>query len=561
MAAQFASFSVRFSRTRYISLCRRSSISMFPFSTLDVTLNYVNDEPSEKHTTNQSNTDERRVLDELSDLLPIRHKTSIQNIQTESPSGKKLSIRAVDGFLSPEEKLRGVFLQKLRGKTAIERALANVGVELTIDVVSKVVNRGNLGGEAMIVFFNWAIEQQAIHKDIDSFHIILKAVGRRKFFTNMVEILHDMRMQGINPNSETLFIVMDSFIRADQVSKAIKIFGQLEEFGSKRDVESLNVLLQCLCQRSHVGAANSFLNKMKGKIPFDRLTYNLIIFGWSKFGMVSEIQRTLKAMIADGINPDNLTFSYLIEGLGRAGQINDAVEIFENLEGKGCAPDTGVYNALISNFISVGDFDECMKYYDSMLSKNCDPNMDTYTRLIVAFLKARKVADALEMFDEMIGRGIIPPTGTVTSFIEPICTYGPPHAALMIYRKARKVGCRISLSAYKLLLMRLSRFGKCGILLNLWDEMQESGYSSDMEVYEHVINGLCNTGQLESAVLVMEESLRKGFCPSKFICSKLNNKLLTSNKVERAYKLFLKIKDARHNENARSYWHAKGWHF
>lgn len=78
-----------------------------------------------------------------------------------------------------------------------------------------------------------------------------------------------------------------------------------------------------------------------------------------------------------------------------------------------------------------------------------------------------------------------------------------------------------------------------------------------MEVYEHVIHGLCNVGQLENAVLVMEESLRKGFFPSKLICSKLNNKLLNSNKVEMAYKLFLKIKVTRCNENSWRHWRAK----
>ncbi|EEF52882.1 pentatricopeptide repeat-containing protein, putative [Ricinus communis] len=195
------------------------------------------------------------------------------------------------------------------------------------------------------------------------------------------------------------------------------------------------------------------------------------------------------------------------------------------------------------------------------MRNNCDPDINTYTKLISAFIKGRKVADALEMLDEMLGRGIVPTTGDITSFIEPLCSFGPPHAAMMIYKKARKAGCKISLTAYKLLLMRLSRFGKCGMLLNIWDEMQENGYTSDMEVYEYVINGLCNIGQLENAVLVMEESLHKGFCPSRLIYSKLNNKLLASSKVERAYKLYLKVRDARSNENARRFWRANGWHF
>ncbi|PON90481.1 Pentatricopeptide repeat [Trema orientale] len=264
---------------------------------------------------------------------------------------------------------------------------------------------------------------------------------------------------------------MDSFIRARQVSKAVQMFRNLDEIGLDCDTESLNVLLRCLCRRSHVGAANLLLNSLRGKIPFDGTTYNVVLNGWSRFGRVGEMEKALGVMVADGIEPDGLTFSHVIEGLGRAGHVDDAVKVFESLKENGLVPDTSAYNAMISNFISGGDFDECMKY-------------------------------------------------------------GPPYAAMMVYRKAKRVGCRLSLSAYKLLLMRLSDLGKCGMMLNLWNDMQECGYSSDMKVYEYVISGLCNIGQLENVELIMEESLRKGFCPSRRTWSKLNGKLLASNGVE-----------------------------
>ncbi|XP_007018081.2 PREDICTED: putative pentatricopeptide repeat-containing protein At5g43820 [Theobroma cacao] len=551
--------SLSFNRARNHLPCINSFSSAFSFSTLsDSSIK----EPSFNQISNQSTVDERRVFGELSDLFQFSHSNAIVPYPyRESYPPKQIESGAVDEYLLPEEKLRGVFLQKLRGKTAIEHALSNVPVELSIDIIAKVVNIGNLGGEAMVLFFNWAMKQPGIARDIHSYYIIIKALGRRKFFKFMIETLHDMVKEGIKPDVETLSIVMDSFIRAQRVQKAIETFENLEELGLKRDTKSLNVLLQCLCRRAHVGAANSLFNAVNGKVKFNCDTYNIMISGWSKLGRVSKIERILKAMIADEFTPDCSTFSYLIEGLGRAGRIDDAVEIFDHMKEKGCIPDTRVYNAMISNFISVGNFDECMKYYKGLLNSNSDPDVDTYTKLISAFLKAQNVADALEIFDEMLVQGIVPTTGTLTSFVEPLCSYGPPYAAMMFYKKARKFGCKISLSAYKLLLMRLSRFGKCGMLLNIWDEMQESGHTSDMEVYEHVINGLCNIGHLENAVLVMEEALRKGFCPSRVLYSKLNNKLLASNEVEKAYKLFLKIKNARRDENARRYWRANGWHF
>ena len=88
-----------------------------------------------------------------------------------------------------------------------------LSVELSLDFVANVLNKGNL--------------------------------GRRKFFKFVMEILRDMRTKGVSLDLETLSIVLDSFIRAHQVSKAIQMFGNVEEFGLKCYTECLNVLLQC----------------------------------------------------------------------------------------------------------------------------------------------------------------------------------------------------------------------------------------------------------------------------------------------------------------------------
>ena len=60
-----------------------------------------------------------------------------------------------------------------------------------------------------------------------------------------MEILRDMRMEGLRLDLEILSIVLDNFARTHKVSKAIQMFGNVEEFGLKRYIEYLNVLLQC----------------------------------------------------------------------------------------------------------------------------------------------------------------------------------------------------------------------------------------------------------------------------------------------------------------------------
>ncbi|KAJ0979272.1 hypothetical protein J5N97_014746 [Dioscorea zingiberensis] len=499
-----------------------------------------------------SSLSEQSILEELSELLPINPKPLNPRPINQKPVSHTDLASVSDGFLSPAEKLRGVFLQNLTGRFAIDSALSSTGVDLNLEVFADVVDRGSLGGAPMVLLLDWALKQPKISKCVEIYNVVLKALGRRKFFTFVEEVLTRMKADEIKPDLETIDILIDSFVSARRVSKAMEMFERLEEIGSKCDTESLTIIMRSLCRRSHIRVANSLFNKMKGRILYDGVLYNEIIGGWARFGRVDKVETFWATMVDDGFDPDKVTFSHLIEALGRAGQIDDAVNVFEKMEREGCCRHTVHYNAMISNYISVGDLDECLKYYKCMSQDGCLPDRDTYEKLISAFIKVRRVADALELFDEMLSRGICPSTGMVTSFVKPLCSFGPPHAAMVIYKKSRKAGCKISLKAYKLLLLRLSRFGKCGTVLKLWEEMQKSGHTSDKEVYEYIVDGLCNIGRLDSAVLVVEESLRKGFCLGKVVYSKLNNKLLEMNKVETAYKLFLKVKDARVLANSQS---------
>ncbi|XP_051204268.1 uncharacterized protein [Lolium perenne] len=472
-------------------------------------------------------------------------------------------------LLPPADRLRGVFLQKAPGRAALHQALSSTGLDaaaaLSPEILSDAVNHGNLSGAAIIDLFDWAISNAELPPTLDTCNIVIRALGRRKFFTFIERALEIMGKRGIVPDLTTLGIIIDSLVAARQVSKAVQLL-ESHHFGIRIEQtcgrkEAFSVLINCLCRRSHVGVASSLVQAARGDLlVLDKHVYNDVMGGWARFGKVDKMEHFWAMMLEDGLVPDEVSHCHLIEALGRAGRAEEALRVFEKMVQEGYSPTTMAYNALVSNFISLGDLDRCMGYYKDMVDKNCPPNSDTYCNLIRALLRARRVADALQMFDDMLAQGVLPNTGVITSFIEPLCTFGPPHAALMIYKKSRKAGCTISLKAYKLLLERLARFGKSGVVLKIWEEMQECGYPSDKEIYEFIVDGLCNVGKVDAAVSVVEESLRKGFCLGRVVYSKLNNRLLEMDKVETAYNLLKKIKRGRTLANSRNYCRANGWH-
>lgn len=501
----------------------------------------------------------------LTNLPPL--PAVVQTIDSPPYPGSPPQLTA--SLLSASDRLRGVFLHRPPGRAALHRALSSTGIDTTValspEVLSNVVNAGSLGGAATVAFFEWAVSNSKQPPSVHSCNIVIRALGRKKFFDFLDDTLQIMLKNSIFPDLTTLEIILDSLVSARLISRAVEVLST-DQFGfgigqACHRKQAFAILIRCLCRRSHVGLASSLLlAARKELLGLDNHVYNDVMGGWAKFGNVDKIQEVWTKMQEDGMVPDEVSHCHLIEALGRAGRTEDAHKVFENMVAERYGPTTMAYNALISNFISSGDLDRCMKYYKDMLDKNCPPNIDTYFKMIKAFLKNRRVADALHMFDDMLSQGILPNTGVITSFIEPLCTFGPPHAALMIYKRSRKAGCVISMKAYKLLLKRLARFGKSGIVLNIWEEMQECGYQSDKEIYEFIVIGLCNVGKIDAAVSVVEESLRNGFCLGRVVYSKLNNMLLEMNKIETAYNLFKKVKDARALTNSRNYCRANGWH-
>lgn len=473
-------------------------------------------------------------------------------------------------LLSAADRLRGVFLRKPSGRNVLHQALSSTGIGATMalspEVLANVVNTSNLNGAATVTYFDWAVTNSKPPPSVHTCNIVIRALGRKKFFDYLDDALQIMRRNNIFPDLTTLEIIMDSLVAARHVSRAVEVIST-DQFGfgigkTCHRKDAFTILIRCLCRRSHVGLASSLLQAARKELfGLDSNVYNDVMGGWARFGSVDKLQEVWTKMQEDGLVPNEVSHCHLIEGLGRVGQTEDALKAFEYMVHERYGPTTMAYNVLIFNFVHIGDLDSCIKYYKDMLDKNCSPNIETYSKMIKAFLRGRRVADALQMFDDMLIQGVLPNTGMITSFINPLCTFGPPHAALMIYKKSRKAGCVISLKAYKLLLERLAKFGKSGIVLDIWEEMQECGYQPDKEIYEFIVNGLCNVGKVDAAVSVVEESLRNGFCLGRVVYSKLNNKLLEMDKVETAYNLFKKVKHARALTNSRNYCRANGWHF
>uniref|UniRef100_A0A8R7PS56 Pentatricopeptide repeat-containing protein n=1 Tax=Triticum urartu TaxID=4572 RepID=A0A8R7PS56_TRIUA len=229
-------------------------------------------------------------------------------------------------LLSLADRLRGVFLQKPPGRAALHRALSSTGLDaLSPEVLSDVVSRGNLSGSATVGLFDWAISSAKLPPSVQTCNIVIRALGRRKFFTFVEPAVEVMRKNGILPDLITLQIIMDTLVAARQVNKAVQLL-QSDQLGigieqTCHRKEAFSALIECLCRRSHVGVASSLIQAAHGQ-PFvlDKQVYNDVLGGWARFGRVDKLEHFWAMMLEDGLVPDDVSHCHLIEALGRAGR-------------------------------------------------------------------------------------------------------------------------------------------------------------------------------------------------------------------------------------------------
>jgi pentatricopeptide repeat protein len=83
---------------------------------------------------------------------------------------------------------------------------------LSPDVLANVVNAGDLSGAAAVTFFDWTVTNSKPPPSVDTCNIVIRALGRKKFFDFLDDALQIMRRNNIFPDLTTLEIIIDSLV-------------------------------------------------------------------------------------------------------------------------------------------------------------------------------------------------------------------------------------------------------------------------------------------------------------------------------------------------------------
>ncbi|KAF5786797.1 putative tetratricopeptide-like helical domain superfamily [Helianthus annuus] len=74
-------------------------------------------------------------------------------------------------------------------------------------------------------------ERRTMVADVSSYNVVLKALGRRKFFAFMESVLSEMRSKGLKMDNETFFILRIVSLKVNASRKLYVCLGNWKSLG------------------------------------------------------------------------------------------------------------------------------------------------------------------------------------------------------------------------------------------------------------------------------------------------------------------------------------------
>ncbi|CAM6087259.1 unnamed protein product [Calypogeia fissa] len=351
-----------------------------------------------------------------------------------------------------------VFLQEEGGEERVPALLQHLGMKLNPHLVAEVMKLQQNPDKADH-FFHWAGNQANFQHNSHTYNlkfwnlISKKNVGsgNNNNVVLALTLLQDMLDKGLTPGSLECNVLVDRLSKDKKVGAALKLTRVLERKGFP-DIYTYNSLINGLGKAGLLDDIFELLKEMRQKecIP-DRVTYNSVINGFSKAGIFKEVFELVDEMTEKGCNPDIVTYNSIIYGLCNARRWEEALKIFGELEGKEIVPDEFTYNSLIFGLFKCGQPVEARNVFDLMGLRGCPPDRITYNILIDGLLNYNEIDEAWKLFHYMEEEGFSPDEVTYNILIGGLVENYRMAEASRVFATMKEKGCKPNAITYKLL--------------------------------------------------------------------------------------------------------------
>ncbi|XP_057776902.1 pentatricopeptide repeat-containing protein At3g04130, mitochondrial isoform X2 [Salvia miltiorrhiza] len=404
-------------------------------------------------------------------------------------------------------------------------------IQITHSLVTRLLHRFQDDWKSAIGVFRWVETCPGYRPLPEQYEKLVDILGKMKQMEKMKALAGEICENHL-VSLNTIAKMMRRLAGAGEWKEAVKIFDELEKFGLEKNTESMNILLDTLCKEHKVEQARALFLELKSHIAPNANTYNIFIHGWCKIKRVEEAQWTIEEMKGCGFRPCVISYSTIIQFFCSRNKFHKVYELLDEMEAQGCPPNVVTFTTIMHSFTKSGYIDEALQIAEKMKLAGCKPDTQFCNALIHTLGRAGHIEEALNVFTkEMPNDRINPNTSTFNSMIAMFCHQKQEQRALeYLGILEQSPYCKPDVQSFYPLLKLYFRDGKTCKCLNLLDDMVKKHHLClDLATYTLLIHGFCRGNKYERAYQLFKEMIGQNIKPRYVTCSLLLKEIKEKN--------------------------------
>ncbi|KAJ3693338.1 hypothetical protein LUZ60_008818 [Juncus effusus] len=439
--------------------------------------------------------------------LPLRlsfstYQSDFEHDPDEHLHAKSLSISDFESFLQLISCAKSLSPSK---KEALSFLKNSESVEPSRELVCKALWELREDWEAALLCFRWG--EESVLNCAWAWHFIIHLMGKNERFHMAWYLVRKMRRNGVL-TSQAMIIMMQRYADANQPSKAIKTFHNMEKFKLSPDSEVFTSVLTALCKNKNIEEAEEFLLTNKKYFPLNSENFNIILHGWCEIMPdLKEAKRVWREMANYCITPDKNSYSHMISCYSKFGNLFDSLRLFDEMKKRKWDPPLEAYNSLIYILTKENCLKDAKNIFNKIYEAGFNPNVETYNNMIIPLCESGKLEEAREVFDEMRAKTQNPNVETFHAFLK-----GEEIDEIInILRKMKENKCGPYDGTFLVLLEKFFGSNQAGNALKIWYEMRKYDINPYRSHYILLVQGLVKYGWIVKAMEFYNEMKNKGF--------------------------------------------------
>ncbi|CAD8078724.1 unnamed protein product [Paramecium sonneborni] len=199
-----------------------------------------------------------------------------------------------------------------------------------------------------------------------TYGILIKAYGKMNDLIGAFRMFEEMKQKKIPINDVTYGCLVDACVRNDRLDQALQFIDQMKSQNLPINTVLYTTIIKGFCKLNQTEDAMKYFNLMKqsSKTYPNLITYNSLLDGLVKNGLLNQADKLFQELVESTIKPDLITFSTLLKGHCRRGNMKRLNETVQTMITFQITPDESLLQLILESCLNQQQFYNGVQIYN-----------------------------------------------------------------------------------------------------------------------------------------------------------------------------------------------------